>query len=132
MTRKDVLGCMTVMVVLAGLLSYRAAFIEPRAWGATCAAVAAPFACLVRTGLLWLQYQGLWGLGALALGLWAFLGGPFAIGVAAVALGAAAVVNYNATYGMLGAALGAWAWLGGAHALRQQPQQRGNGEQHRA
>ena len=32
--------------------------------------------------------------------------------VAAVALGAVAVANYNATWGMLGLALGAWAWIG--------------------
>ena len=28
-----------------------------------------------------------------------------------MALGAAAVANYNATWGMLGLALGAWAWI---------------------
>jgi hypothetical protein len=132
MTRRDVVGCTTVMVVVTGLLLYRAAFIEPRIWGAACAAVAPPPACSVRTGLLWMQYQGLWGIGALAFGLWAFRGGPFAIQVVAVALGAAAVVNYNATYGMLGAALGVWAWIRRDHACGQKPQKRRHGEQQRA
>ena len=66
-----------------------------------------------RAVLLWGQHWELWGAGALGLGLWAFLrraGVPLC--AAAVALGVAAVVNYNATWGMVGAALGAWTWIG--------------------
>ena len=51
------------------------------------------------------------GGGALALGLWALLGAPFVIRVAAVALGAVAMANYNVTWGMVGLVLGAWAWI---------------------
>jgi hypothetical protein len=94
------------------LLGYRAAFIEPRSWGAICAGSAPPLACLPRAGLLWMQQLYLWGGLALALGLWAFLlRAPFAARVAAVVAGVAAVANYNATWGMVGAALGVWAWL---------------------
>jgi hypothetical protein len=100
-----------VAAALALLVLYRSWFIEPREWGALCVATPAPWACTPRAALLWLQMEGLWGLGGLVLGLWAFLGGPFAVAVAAVALGAAGAINYNATYGLLGAALGAWAWL---------------------
>jgi hypothetical protein len=111
MRRDDLIGLAAVVASLGLLIAYRHWFIEPRAWGATCAAAAPPLICAPRAALLWLQQYGLWGAGGLALGLWAFLGGPFVVAVAAVALGAAGVVNYNATYGMLGAALGAWAWL---------------------
>ena len=116
MRRADWTGLAVVGVALAALMSYRAAFIEPRVWGAACAATSAPVACLPRDALLWFQQHGLWGAGGLALGIWAFLGGPFPAAVGAVTLGAAGVVNYNATFGMLGAALGAWAWLRREHA----------------
>jgi hypothetical protein len=59
-----------------------------------------------------MQQRYLWGAIALALGLLAFLArAPFAVRVASVVAGIAAVANYNATWGMLGAALGVWAWL---------------------
>ena len=106
---RDWAGLLSVALWLAVLLAYRHLYIEPRAWGAACAAAAPPLACLPREALLWAQYWGLWGLAALALGLAAFLGAPVA--VAAVAAGVAGVVNYNATWGMLGLALGAWAWI---------------------
>jgi hypothetical protein len=110
--RRDWVGIFTVAAATAGLLAYRAWFIEPRAWGAICAAAAPPLACAPRAALLWLQQTYLWGGIALALGLLAFLvRTPFAVRVAAVVAGVAAVANYNATWGMLGAALGAWAWL---------------------
>ncbi len=96
---------------LAALLAYRAVFVEPRAWGAACALAAPPLACAPRAALLWLQYQGLWGGAALALGVLALLSRRFFVVVAAVACGVAGVVNYNASFGMLGAALGAWTWL---------------------
>jgi hypothetical protein len=119
MRRNDWIGVAAVAGSLGLLIAYRAWFIEPREWGAACAAATAPLACAPRAGLLWLQQYGLWGGGGLALGLWAFLGGPFAVAVSAVALGAAGVVNYNATFGLLGAALGAWAWIRREHATRR-------------
>ena len=100
-----------VAAAVAALVFYRAVYVEPREWGALCAAAAPPLACGPRDVLLWLQYEYLWGLGGLVLGVWAFVGAPRVVGPAAVAIGAMAVINYNATWGMLGAALGAWAWL---------------------
>lgn len=117
MTRRDAIGCAIVIVLSALMLWYRGVFVEPRAWGAACAAASAPLACLPRAALFWLQYRGLWGAAGLALGLWAFLGGPFAVAVGAVAAGAIAAMNYNASFGLLGAALGAWAWLRREHAV---------------
>ena len=111
MRRRDLIGVLVVAGSLAGLLAYRHWFIEPREWGVICAAAVPPLACWPREGLLWMQYQYLWGGAALALGLWGFIGAPFAVPVAGVAIGAAAVVNYNATWGMLGLALAGWGWL---------------------
>lgn len=111
MTRRDWAGLAVVAVWVAALLVYRQVYIEPRDWGAICAASAAPFACAPRAALLWLQFWQLWGAAALALGLAAFVGAGFWAAVGAVALGAAAVINYNATWGMLGLALGAWTWI---------------------
>jgi hypothetical protein len=111
MTRRDWIALAVVIALTAGLVAFRLAYVEPREWGALCAVGSPPGPCLPRAGLIFLQHYGLWGLGALALGLWAFLGGPFAAGPAAVALGIAGVINYNATWGMLGAALGGWSWI---------------------
>jgi hypothetical protein len=107
----DYAGLGIVLLATAAVFGFRAAYVEPREWGAWCAAASAPLVCLPRAGLLWAQQHQLWGLGALLLGLWAFLGAGLAVSVAAVALGIAAVANYNATWGMLGAALGAWSWI---------------------
>ncbi len=107
----DAAGAAAAAAFLALLLLYRHVFVEPREWGAACAAAAAPAACGPRAALLWMQYQGFWGGIALLLGVWAFVGSPLPVAVAAVAFGAAGTVNYNATFGMLGAVLGAWAWL---------------------
>jgi hypothetical protein len=109
--RGDAIGLLVVAACLGGLLLYRASVVEPRAWGALCAAAAPPLSCAPRQALLWLQYQYLWGIGALLCGLAAFVGGARPVAVAAVALGAAAVVNDNASWGMVGLALGAWAWI---------------------
>lgn len=109
---RDWVGLAVVVAATAGLIAYRAVFIEPREWGAVCAAAAAPLACVPRAGLLWLQREYLWGGIALVLGLGAFvLRLPFWVRVAAVVVGIAGVENYNATWGMVGAALGAWVWL---------------------
>lgn len=121
MARRDWIGLAVAAGMLGLLLLYREIYVEPRAWGAACAAAAPPLACRPRAALLWLQHWQLWGGGALLLGLWAFLGGPFRVRVAAVALGAVATANYNATWGMLGLLLGAWAWIGGAAAGRKAP-----------
>jgi hypothetical protein len=111
MSRRDWIGVAVVVAITAALFAFRLAYIEPREWGALCAGASPPGACLPRAGLIWLQHYGLWGLAALAAGLWAFFGGPFAAGVVAVAVGIVAVINYNATWGVLGAALGAWSWI---------------------
>ncbi len=103
---------LALLLGLAGLVAFRKLAVEPREWGAVCAAPAVPLACWPRFALLWAQNYYLWGAAALGLGLWAFRGAPPWVAPVAVGLGAAAVINYNATWGMLGAALGAWAWLG--------------------
>jgi hypothetical protein len=111
-TRRDYAGLAIVAACAAGIFAYRAIYIEPRAWGALCAAAAPPLACLPRAGLLWLQRDYLWGGIALVLGLIAFVArGPLAVSLAAVVTGVAAVANFNATWGMVGAALGVWAWF---------------------
>ena len=109
--RRDVAGLAIVAASIAGMIAYRYAYIEPREWGAVCATASPPLACAPRAALLWLQQKYAWGGVALALGLSAFLlRGPFAVAVAAMVVGVAAVENYNATWGMIGLALGAWAW----------------------
>lgn len=110
MRRRDWAGLGLLVLWLPALILYRHAFVEPRSWVAACEH-GWPTACGPRAALLFAQRNDLLGLGAVALGLWAFLGGRFAVRLAAVALGIAGVVNYNVTWGMLGAALGAWAWL---------------------
>ena len=113
MTQRDWTGLGVVILATLGLLLYRSTYIEPRAWGAACAVAAPPLACAPRAALLWLQREYLWGGIALALGLWSFgWRAPFAARVAAVAIGVAGVINYNATWGMIGAALGLWSWIG--------------------
>jgi len=104
-----------VIAWTVGMIAYRYAYIEPRAWGAICAAAAgAPMACVPRAGLLWLQREYIWGGVALALGLWAFaFRGPFWVAVAAIMVGVGGVENYNATWAMIGLALGAWVWVEG-------------------
>lgn len=109
MRRRDLAGLLVLAVWLAGLLAYRAVYVEPRGWAAACALAAPPYACLPRAALLWAQQYGVWGGGALLLGLAAFLGAPCI--TPAIALGLAGVVNYNASFGMLGLALAAWAWI---------------------
>ncbi len=115
--RRDRVGLGIVALATAGLIAYRGFFIEPREWGAICAAAQPPLACLPRDGLVWLQRYYLWGVVSLLLGLWAFAWrAPFAVQVAAVVIGIAGIENYNATWGAAGAALGAWAWLRQEHA----------------
>ncbi len=109
--RRDAVGLAIVAASIAGMIAYRYAYIEPRAWGGICAAAAPPLACVPRAFLLWLQQKYAMGAVSLALGLLAFLRrGPFWVAVAAIVIGAAGVENYNATWGMVGLALGAWVW----------------------
>ena len=115
MRRRDMFGLLAVAAAIAGMIGYRAYFIEPREWGAVCAAAAAPLACLPRSGLIWLQGRYLWGAASLVLGLWGFAwGGGFAAQLAAVVVGVVAIENYNATWGAVGLALGMWGWMHGA------------------
>ena len=112
MRRRDWWGLATVAAVTALLILYRLYFLEPREWGAACAAAAPPLACVPRAALIWLQGQYLLGAAALALGLAGFAcGGAFAAQLGAVLAGVAAIENYNATWGAIGLALGAWGWL---------------------
>lgn len=108
MRRRDAAFVLALGLWLAGLVAFRAAVIEPRAWAEACAA-GGPWPCLARGAALWLQQDGLWGAAALAAGLAAQFGAPCS--VLAVALGLAGVVNYDASFAMLGLALGAWAWI---------------------
>ena len=111
-TKRDLLALLAVAATIGLMVAYRHLQVEPREMGALCLDLSrAPFACQPRAVLLWLQHWQLWGAGALALGVWAFIGAPFAIRAAAVALGVIAVLNFNATWGMIGAALGGWAWV---------------------
>jgi hypothetical protein len=112
MRRRDIWGLAIVALATAALILYRHYFIEPREWGAICAAAAPPPACLPRAGLIWLQRFYLWGSLALALGLWGFAWrGRFPAQLGAVVIGIAAIENYNASWGAVGAALGVWAWI---------------------
>jgi hypothetical protein len=112
MRQRDVWGLAIVAAVTAGLIAFRAYFIEPREWGALCVMAAPPFACAPRATLIWLQRYYLLGSASLALGLAGFAWrGGFAAQITAVLMGVAAIENYNATWGAVGLALGGWAWL---------------------
>ncbi len=111
--RGNVLAGLVVGLGVAGMLAYRAVYVEPLRWVSICtsAAATANLACVPRAALLWLQDNYVWGGAALLLGLVGFFGQWRRISVAAVVIGADAVINYNATWGMLGLALGAWTWM---------------------
>ena len=112
MRGRDRLGLGIVVTAGALLILYRFYVLEPRAWGAACAAASPPLGCLPRAGLIWLQGHYLIGAGSLVLGLVGFAwGGGFGAQLGAVLLGVAGIENYNATWGAAGLALGAWAWL---------------------
>ncbi|TPG57517.1 hypothetical protein EAH89_11395 [Roseomonas nepalensis] len=110
--RRDLVALLAVAAAIGLMVAYRHVYVEPRAWGALCLDLAqAPLACQPRAVLLWLQHWQLWGAVAMGLGIWAFVGAPFPVRAAAVAMGVIAVLNFNATWGMVGAALGGWAWV---------------------
>jgi hypothetical protein len=124
-SKRDLPALLAVAAAIGLMVLYRHLQVEPREIGALCLDPAgAPFACRPRAVLLWLQHWGLWGASALALGIWAFIGAPFAVRAAAVAMGVIAVLNFNATWGMIGAALGAWAWVEANARLRTAPPRR--------
>ncbi len=104
MNGRDVGALVLVGAGVAAMLLFRAAYVEP-------AGACSGILCWARSGLLWLQAGYFWGGLALGLGLLAFFGRCWRVGVAAVLVGADAVINYNATWGMVGAALGAWVWM---------------------
>lgn len=100
-----------VVAAIAGAIIYRRYGVEPRYWAGACIAQNPPFGCLPRMAVVWLQGQDLWGWAALVLGFGAFLTRRLALAIAALIVGGAAVVNFNASLGMFGTALGAWSWL---------------------
>ena len=118
--RRDWIGVAVVAAWLVAVLAFRAGVIEPREWAVACGGVHPPLGCAPRAGLLWMQHWGLWGLPAVALGLWSLRGAPFAIAVAAVAWGASGLANYNTDWGMLGVALGGWVWVTRAGSVAAQ------------
>ncbi len=109
--RRDWIGLALVGLSAAALIGLRQVLVEPEDWAAACAGPAAPWPCLVRQAILWLQSWGLWGGGAVGLGVWAMLGGPFAACVAGLVAGIGGIVNYNVTWGVLGGSLAGWGWL---------------------
>lgn len=108
---RDLPALLLVVAAIGGAMVYRRYGVEPRHWAAACIASQPPFGCVPRAAVVWLQGQDLWGWAALLLGVAAFLTRRFAIAIAALILGGAAVVNFNASLGMPGAALGLWTWL---------------------
>lgn len=108
---KHAVALALVLGLCGALELFRLLYVEPRVWVGLCAAPSPPWVCLPRGWLLWLQYEGAWGLAGFLLGLAAFWAAPLAVAAAAVALGIAGVINYNATWGLLGAALGVWRWM---------------------
>ena len=118
----DLRAALAVLAAIGLMVLYRHLQVEPREMGALCLDLGqAPFSCRPRAVLLWLQHWQLWGAGALVLGVWAFIGAPFAVRASAVALGVIAVLNFNATWGMVGAALGGWAWVEANARARSAP-----------
>ena len=118
MRRGDLLGLAAVALTFALLFAFRRQVVEPREWVGYCVSADPPLACVPRAALLWLQTHQLWGLAALTAGLAALISASLPVAVAAICLGIAAVLNYNATWGMLGAALGAWGWIVRSRRLR--------------
>ncbi len=107
----DWAGIWIVAVIGFGMFAFRAFAIVPRATVGLCVAANAPPLCVPRAAVLWLQYQQLFGWAALALGAAGFFLGRRWPAVLGLAVGIAAVINYNATTGVIGAALGLITWI---------------------
>ncbi len=111
--RQNLPGLLAVIVIGGGMALFRHLFIAPRATVGLCAAATgAPGYCAPRAAVQWLQYQQAFGWAALVLGVVGFCTGRRWAGILAIALGIAAVINYNATTGIIGASLGLLAWVG--------------------
>lgn len=106
------MGLWVVAMIGGGMFAFRQFAIVPRATVGLCAAANAPTICGPRAAVLWLQYEQGFGWAALAFGLAAFFFGRRSLAVFGVAVGIAAVVNYNATTGIIGAAFGLVTWIG--------------------
>lgn len=109
--RNRVLILLLLALWLAAWLAWREWGIEPREWGALCAAANPPWPCAPRAALAWAQGEYAFGAAALALALAGFLLRSQVLALPGLALGLAALVNYNATWGMVAVALGLWTWL---------------------
>jgi len=107
----DAMGIALVAATLGLMMLFRAVYVEPREWGAVCVTVDPPASCGPRAVTLWLQSVYGWGAAALYAGLLTLIHSPSSVSVAAVSLGAIAIVNQNATWGVLASCLGAWSWL---------------------
>ena len=110
--RRDWVDVAIIIAIGLGFWLFRQFTIEPRIYGSLCTSAHPPFVCAPRQAVLWAQYQQLFGLVSLLAGLIGWALGNRVLAVAALAIGAAAVINYNGTEGMIGIALGLWAWLG--------------------
>ncbi|MGC9271230.1 hypothetical protein [Acidiphilium sp.] len=121
LSRADRVGIGVVIAVSAAAIVFRDLTIVPRAFVGLCAGAHAPLVCVPRQAVLWAQYEGWFGLAALGLGIAGFLFARRGLGVAALAVGVAAVVNYNGTEGIIGAALGLWGWLEAAAPATMPP-----------
>ena len=107
----DAIGLALVSINLELMLLFRDNYLQPRAWGIACAAVNRPMVCMARDADGWLSgYYG-WGAAALYAGLLTLIHAPSGVSVAAVSLGALAIVNGNATWGAIAVCLGAWSWM---------------------
>ena len=107
----DAAGLALVALIGGGMFAFRWFAIRPGWTVGACAAPGAPDFCIPRIAVLKLQYYQGFGWTAFTLGLAAFILGWRLTAALAVAVGVAAVVNYNGTTGILGAALGLTAWL---------------------
>lgn len=108
----DWYGLTVVALLGVGAWVFRFQTIEPLWTVGACAGADRPGFCVPRQAVLWLQYEQAFGWAAFILGVGAFALGRRWLGVLALGVGIAAVVNYNATTGVLGAALGLIAWIG--------------------
>ncbi len=126
--RGDLIGIAITLLISIAAFIFRDATISPRAFVALCAAPHAPLVCLPRHAVLWAQYERLFGLTALLLGLLAFAFANRPIGIAALTLSVTAIINYNGTEGIIGAALGLWGWLE-ARSPRYHPPDHLSGDQ---
>ena len=112
LARKDWRDLVVIIAVGLGFWVFRELTIVPRIYGSLCTATHPPFICAPRQAVLWAQYERVFGMVALLAGLIGWALGQRLLTVIAMAIGVAAVVNYNGTEGMIGVALGLWGWLG--------------------